>query len=103
MAQLPLPTWRRLLQQWCPYEPIPEVRLVVWFLATSIVDEPAEARQQDRMPYCGGFFGGGFQAWCSLLRLNPQFVLEQIARANASKVRYQAGRAARLQLEKGQA
>lgn len=95
MTVLACITWRRMLEQWCPYEPTPEVRLVCWLLATAITDEPGEALDQGRQPFVGGFFAGGFQAWCSLVRLNPQFVMEQIARANASKVRSTAGRPGR--------
>lgn len=95
MARLSSIAWISLLQRWCPYEPIPEVRLVAWLLGHAIADEPSAAADDGREPYRSGFFGGGFQCYCALIRLNPAFVLEQIDRANASTVkcdRQSAGR-----------
>lgn len=87
MTQLGVLTWEKLLHRWSQVEPSPEVCLIVRVLADAIATEPDEASRQGRDPFVGGFFGnGGFEHYCAAIRLNAQFVWEQIHVANASRV-----------------
>lgn len=95
MAALGFHHWRRLLGRWCPLDESPEVRLILWLLASAITEEPELAHKGGRKPYEGGFFGGGFQAYCAAVQLDGQFVIEQINRACASPVRVLSKREAR--------
>lgn len=86
MSQLRVMDWEKVLHRWVELEPMPEVNLLIRVLAEAIAGEPDEAIRQGREPFVGGFFSGGFQNYCAALQLNPKFVLEQIAVANASDV-----------------
>lgn len=86
MTQLRSMDWDKMLHRWCQLSPMPEVNLLIRVVADAIVSEPDEAVKEGREPFVGGFFGHGFSNYCAALQLNPHFILEQIALANASDV-----------------
>ena len=66
--------WERVLIRWCGLQQTPEVKLVCAVIADGIVD---------REKYPWFIAAGCFDAWCRVIGLDTQFVLEQIQRAVA--------------------
>lgn len=64
--------WERVLIRWCDLQATPEVRLTCAVIADGIVD-------REKLPWF--FERGCFDAWCRVIGLDTQFVLEQIQRA----------------------
>jgi hypothetical protein len=74
--------WTTVLSRWSDVPECGEKRLMVALLAMAITEESRAERDFEH-----GFFtrGGGFDTYCKVIGLNPQFVREQIDRA-AQKV-----------------
>lgn len=68
--------WERLLLNWSNMAPTGEVRLVCAVLADGIVDRQKDPRF---------FAGGGFDAYCRVIGLDPVFVREQIGVADSTQ------------------
>lgn len=66
--------WERVLIRWCDMPALPEVKLTCAVIADGIVD---------REKYPWFIAAGCFDAWCRVIGLDTQFVLEQIQRAEA--------------------
>lgn len=74
--------WEKVLSRWSDAPECGEKRLLVALLAMAITEEARAVGDFEH-----GFFhrGGGFDKYCKVVGLNPQFVREQIERA-AEKV-----------------
>lgn len=75
--------WVDVLRRWSPFPDSPEKNLICYFLAQSIVEEPSWAASSGGTPFERGFFakGEGFDLYCQLIGLDPQFMREMIDRA----------------------
>lgn len=74
--------WHKVLSRWSEIPETPERKLLIAVLASAIEEE-----QRSNAPdFTDGFFapGAGFEAYCAVAGLGPQFVREQIARAEAA-------------------
>ena len=84
MAKLSAYAWEKLLARWTGLQPTGEVKFICAIIASAIDEEPSEARLQHRRPFYSGFFTGYFFKYCKILGLDPEFVIEQVERANSS-------------------
>lgn len=69
-------TWEKLLNRWSDIQDCGEKRLLCAVIAQAIADESAKASA-----FSGFFWTNGFVAYCRVLGLNHQFVIEQAKRA----------------------
>ena len=65
--------WEKVLLRWCGMAPTGEVKLICAVIADGIVE-------RDKYPLF--FSGGGFDKYCKTIGLDPDFVEQQINRAN---------------------
>jgi len=63
--------WSKLLTRWTGLSPTGEVRLICAVLADGVANSGRPS----------SFFPDGFSAYCRLVGLNPEFVMEQVERA----------------------
>ena len=66
-------TWEKLLKRWLPFQSTPESNLIVAVIADGIVNRERES---------WFFTNGGFETYCRIVGLDPEFVLQQIERAS---------------------
>jgi len=70
--------WQKLIIRWSELKPTPEVKLIAAIIAKAIIDE----RKRSLPHFVGGFWDTNFLRYSKIIGINPQFLIEQINRAN---------------------